>query len=363
MHTISDLNYKNTVLRVAVPSPLRRYFDYLPPQHIDLRNVRAGARLLVPFGKRQLVGVLVELATESYLPLSRLKPALEILDREPVYSMQMQRVLNWAAHYYQCPPGEVYATALPAKLRSPKAKKNEQKCWRTNQLPNTEALALLKRSPKQKQLYEFIVRENSPTTARCTEAGFTLSLLRELARKQFIVEQNQEQEITPFDSTSAANLPAFTLNPAQQVALKAIENHLDSFACFLVDGVTGSGKTELYMQAMQIQLAKGKQCLVLVPEIGLTPQTVMHFENRFHVPVVTLHSGLNDSERLTAWNAARNGQAGIIIGTRSAIFTPMARPGLIVVDEEHDSSFKQQDGFRYSARDLALVRGREEKSA
>ena len=361
MHTISDLNYKGTVLRVAVPSPLRRYCDYLPPQHVDLHGVRTGIRVLVPFGKRQLVGVLVELASESNLPLSRLKPAIEILDKEPLYSLPMQRVLNWAAYYYQCPPGEVYATALPAKLRSPEARKIGPKCWRKTDLPNTEALELLKRAPKQKQLYEFIVTEEFPTTARCIAAGFNRSQLRELKRRQFIAEQNQEMAIAPFDSTSAVNVAAFTLTPAQAAALNSIETRLDSFACFLVDGVTGSGKTEVYMRAMQTRLAKGKQCLVLVPEIGLTPQTVVHFDKRFRVPVVTLHSGLNDSERLIAWNAAQDGQAGIIIGTRSAIFTPMARPGLIVVDEEHDSSFKQQDGFRYSARDLALVRGREEK--
>lgn len=361
MHTISDLNYKGTVLRVAVPSPLRRYFDYLPPQHVDLGGVRTGIRVLVPFGKRQLVGVLVELATESNLPRSRLKAAIEILDREPLYSLPMQRVLNWASHYYQCPPGEVYATALPAKLRSPKTRKIQPKYWKQSEFPNTEALELLGRAPQQKRLYELIGTGECPTTEQCIVAGFSLQLLRELERKRLIAEQDQHLAATPFDSASEVNVASFTLTQAQVLALNTIESYLDGFACFLVDGVTGSGKTEVYMRAMQTQLAKGNQCLVLVPEIGLTPQTVMHFEKRFRVPVVTLHSGLNDSERLNAWNAAQDGQAGIIIGTRSAIFTPMAKPGLIVVDEEHDSSFKQQDGFRYSARDLALVRGREEK--
>ena len=139
-----------------------------------------------------------------------------------------------------------------------------------------------------------------------------------------------------------------------------ISEALDSYTCFLLDGITGSGKTEVYMRVMQEQLAKGLQCLVLVPEIGLTPQTVSRFQKRFSCKVASLHSGLNETERLTAWKQARDGSAGIVIGTRSAVFTPLANPGLIVIDEEHDSSFKQQDGFRYSARDLAVIRAREE---
>lgn len=361
MQNFSKSNYKGTVLKVAVPSPLRRTFDYLPPAQSEHQELRAGIRVLVPFGKRQLVGVLVELATTSEIPRSRLKAAVALLDREPLYSRPMQRVLRWAALYYQCPPGEVYATALPAKLRSANARKNAVTHWHQAGAVVADALELLRRAPKQKLLYEFIVTEISPTTAQCLAAGFSSQQLQELARKQLIEERTTLSEAAAFDASSACSTASFTLTPAQVAALQSIEKQLDEFACFLLDGVTGSGKTEVYMRAMQIQLAKGKQCLVLVPEIGLTPQTVKHFETRFKVPVVTLHSGLNDSERLDAWNMAHEGQAGIIIGTRSAIFTPMARPGLIVVDEEHDSSFKQQDGFRYSARDLAVVRGREEK--
>lgn len=361
MQSSSNSNFKGTVLKVAVPSPLRRTFDYLPPAQCEQKELQPGIRVLVPFGNRQLVGVLVKLAPASDLPRSRLKAAIALLDKEPLYSTAMQRVLQWAAIYYQCPPGEVYATALPAKLRSANARKTAVTHWHLTNLPNTDALELLRRAPKQKLLYEFIATEISPTTAQCLAAGFNSKQLQELARKQLIEERSKVSNELVFDSASIASAASFTLTPAQANALQSIEKQLDEFACFLLDGVTGSGKTEVYMRAMEIQLAKGKQCLVLVPEIGLTPQTVKHFETRFRVPVVTLHSGLNDTERLDAWNKAHEGQAGIIIGTRSAIFTPMARPGLIIVDEEHDSSFKQQDGFRYSARDLAVVRGREEK--
>ena len=133
----------------------------------------------------------------------------------------------------------------------------------------------------------------------------------------------------------------------------------NKFQCFVLNGVTGSGKTEVYMQAMQKHLSQGRQCLVLVPEIGLTPQTLNRFSKRFECPICTLHSGLSASERLNSWNIAREGQAGILIGTRSAIFTPFRNLGIIIVDEEHDNSFKQQDGFRYSARDLAILRAKE----
>ena len=150
-----------------------------------------------------------------------------------------------------------------------------------------------------------------------------------------------------------------TLNPAQQHAVDAILERYDRFSPFLLDGVTGSGKTEVYLTLIEHALSRQQQALVLVPEIGLTPQLVDRFRQRFPVPLAVLHSGLSDRERLTAWQLARTGMAPVIIGTRSAIFTPLPRPGLIVVDEEHDASLKQQDGFRYSARDLAIWRARQ----
>ncbi len=361
MQTSSDSSFHGTVLKVAVPSPLRRTFDYLPPREGEHKHLRPGVRLLVPFGKRQLVGVLVEVANKSDLPRARLKAATAILDREPLYSLAMQRVLRWAGHYYQCPPGEVFATALPAKLRSGKLRTTATQCWRLHANHNIDALDTLHRAPKQRQLYEFIGSLQSASTSQCLQAGYSTALLQELKRKQIIQEFTTIPLPLPaFDPACITTTAPLLLNKQQATACGLICEKLDEFACFLLDGVTGSGKTEVYMRSMQVQLAKGKQCLILVPEIGLTPQTVQRFEQRFSCPVVTLHSGLNDSERLDAWNKAHDGRAGIIIGTRSAIFTPMANPGLIVIDEEHDSSFKQQDGFRYSARDLAVVRAREE---
>jgi len=362
MRTSSNINYQGQVCKVAVPSPLRRTFDYLPPQKNAQQQLQPGVRVLVPFGNRQLVGVLTDLATGSDLPAKRLKPVIAVLDQTPLYSSSMLKVLRWAALYYQCPIGEVFATALPANLRSGKARTQTLTHWLVIPEWSSTAATLLSRAPKQMQLLQYMAAAGPVSSEQCQGAGFSGQLLRELANKQLIKETNAAA------STAVAFTP-LPANPDHRIALHAeqadafgaIQEKLDEFACFLLDGVTGSGKTEVYMRAMQEQLAKGKQCLILVPEIGLTPQTVRRFAERFSCPVVTMHSGLTDNERLDAWNQAYEGGAGIIIGTRSAIFTPLANPGLIVIDEEHDTSFKQQDGFRYSARDMAVVRAREEK--
>ena len=169
-----------------------------------------------------------------------------------------------------------------------------------------------------------------------------------------------ERARPPFTPPRPGSRGGPALNAEQAAAIAEFHAAGDGFRCALVNGVTGSGKTEVYMRLMEDELAAGRQCLVLVPEIGLTPQTIDRFRRRFNLPLAVFHSGLNDSERLQAWREAAEGSAAILIGTRSAIFTPMANPGLIVIDEEHDASFKQQDGFRYSARDLAVMRARRE---
>lgn len=361
MQSSPNSNYHGQILQVAVPSPLRRTFDYLPPAAADPAQIQTGVRVLVPFGNRQLVGVLVAVATESQLEKNRLKAATAILDPNPLYNRSMQQVLSWAAQYYQHPIGEVYATALPGKLRTSKKLHDDLEIWQTGPEFTANSLAELSRAPKQKQLLELIIASVSATSEHCQQAGFSGQLLRELARKGLIVKQTTAAPAPAVSDCrweAAAN--PVTLNKEQSAAVAEIEKHCDEFACFLLDGITGSGKTEVYIRTMQTQIARGRQCMILVPEIGLTPQTVKRFEQRFSCPVVSLHSGLTDTERLHAWQCAQDGRAGIIIGTRSAIFTPMANAGLIVVDEEHDSSFKQQDGFRYSARDLAIVRARSE---
>ncbi len=276
------------VVQIAVPSPLRRSFDYLPPRGGEAAQLVPGCRVRVPFGRGQTVGVVLVVASQSRIAQTRLKRVLEVLDTEPLLPEELLSLLDWASAYYHHPIGEVVAAALPAALRQ-------------GRVPRARA-----------------VTAAPPATGLLTE--------------------------TP---------P--TLHPPQAEAVQAVAA-ASGFQAFLLEGVTGSGKTEVYLRLIERVIAAGKQALVLVPEIALTPQLMERFTQRFSVPVALLHSGLSEGERLHAWRAARSGQAPIVIGTRSAVFTPLAHPGLIVVDEEHDLSFKQQDGFRYHARDVAIMR-------
>ncbi len=350
-----------TIYRIAVPSPLRRLFDYLAPANQqDL--IPVGSRVLIPFGRRQVVGVVAATASHSDFPLAKLKHVLQQLDEQPLLPQALLETLVWAADYYQHPLGEVFASALPAKLRSLQTDKKPALLW---QLADSVTLDAgqdsLGQAKRQKQLLKFIA-DNQPVPSRLVQAaGFATSLLNQLAAKALISSQNA-QKIPPqeFAGTNTLAAQPLHLNDQQAAIVATIEKKLNQYACFLIHGVTGSGKTEIYMQLMDQCLRLGKQCLILIPEIGLTPQTIARFTARFSVPIAVLNSGLNDSERLDGWDKARLGAAAIVIGTRSAVFTPLKTPGLIIIDEEHDSSFKQQDSFRYSARDFALVRARAE---
>lgn len=358
------------ILRVAIPTPLRRLFDYLPPGESEatvgpggearvVENYPIGARVRVPFGRRQLIGVIVEHAANSSVPASKLKSALNLLDRESVVPEPLFKALLWSASYYQHPVGEVLATALPTLLRQGEPLLDCVELWSATST-SPDASNQLSRAPRQAALLSLIQTTGPITLEDMKHKGFDSSLLKQLQARGLA---QSHQEICDEQFTVAWEAPSrhtVSLNKNQQQALAAIETD-KGFDCLLLDGVTGSGKTEVYMRAIERTLAAGKQCLLLVPEIGLTPQAVARFTQRFTCPIVLLHSGLSNRERLLAWRDARQGRAGIVIGTRSAVFTPLARPGLIVVDEEHDGSFKQQDGFRYSARDFAIKRAQQEQ--
>ena len=361
MSVEAKAKYRGKVLHVAVPSPLRRVFDYLPlPQQQTLPEPRVGIRVRVSFGQQQLIGIVVAVVNSSTLEKEKLKPILASLDSEPLLNDAVFKLLLWAANYYQHPLGEVFAAALPAKLRNGIPLRETSKFWTASE-SSTEEENSLSRAVKQKALLSFIRSAGEVTESKLREAGFSKQPLAQLLQKNLIEEHSQTKAAAaPFEPLETESNFDIELNEEQLIAVTTISKALDQYKCFLLDGITGSGKTEVYMRIMQEQLSKGLQCLVLVPEIGLTPQTIARFRQRFKCAVVSLHSGLNETERMTAWSQARDGSAGIVIGTRSAIFTPLAKPGLIVIDEEHDSSFKQQDGFRYSARDLAVSRARQE---
>jgi primosomal protein N' (replication factor Y) len=343
------------ILHVALDTPLRRVFDYLPPPtapHVLL----PGVRILVPFGKQRRVGILVGTAAESALPTAKLKAALEILDELPVYDPVTFDLLRWSADYYHHPIGEVFAAALPAAMRDGQPAANTTEHWNVTGLGREEAASpSSKKAPQQRALLAWLT-EHSGATREEVSQSFNGALLKNLRERGWI-ESRLAQSLG--DSGELKILPgALELTGAQAQAFEGILATLGTFSVHLIDGVTGSGKTEVYLQAIAAAIANGGQALVLVPEIALTPQLVERFRRRFSAGIAVVHSGLTDAERREAWRSAHGGYARIVIGTRSAVFTSMPKLSLIVVDEEHDASYKQHEGFRYSARDLAVVRAR-----
>ena len=344
------------VLRIAIPSPLYSSFDYLAPADVDANQLQPGVRLRLPFGRSQTVGILLETSHTPQVERHKLKPALELLDTEPLLPAELMKLLQWVSDYYHHPIGETFATALPVALRQGEAAvAKHRSLWRiSDEGLEVDTDTLARRAKRQADLLQRL---------RASQNGLTAEQLSELPRNWVdamaaLVKKGwaELEQIPALEYGSDQPEKGPELNQAQSQAIERIQNCLGIFSPFLLDGVTGSGKTEIYLRSIAAVLAANQQALVLVPEITLTPQLVERFKHRFNVPMAVLHSGLNDRERLNAWLLARSGEAQIIIGTRSAVFTPMQNPGLIIIDEEHDASFKQQSGLRYSARDLAIVR-------
>jgi primosomal protein N' (replication factor Y) len=343
------------LLTIAVPSPLHRSFDYLPPPATDAAALLPGVRVRVPFGARTTIGILLEVKAHSSIDPKRLKRALRVLDPSPVLSADVIAMGCWASAYYQYPIGETLSAALPTLLRRGESPAEiDDSGWRlTTEGAHTDP-DTLRRAPRQ----ALVLRQLHlrPEGLRRAEIEATPEVLRTLREKGWI----ESCTLTSSDARVPAEREVgHVLNAAQQAAVDAVRESLGGYTAFLLEGVTGSGKTEVYLHIIDTVIAQRRQALILVPEIGLTPQLVDRFRRRFGVPLALLHSGLNDRERLAAWRRAGSGEALIVIGTRSAIFTPLARPGVLVVDEEHDASLKQQDGLRYSARDLAVWRARQ----
>jgi len=351
------------IVRVAVASPLRRTFDYRLPNQLLLNagidTLEPGTRVSVEFGRREVVGLVVETANSSQLAPHKLKHINAIIDLTPLLPVALFKLFIWAANYYQYPIGEALFATLPVALRKGNALPPQTVTyWTLTELGHGLGPHSLERAPKQRALINLIQAHSDRVAETEILALFSRNIINQLQHKTLI----KPIEVEPCADLPADDMlkqPSLTLDRQQQVALDSIDLH--SFNCYLLDGVTGSGKTEIYLQSIEKTLRYGRQSLVLIPEISLTPQTEKRFRDRFNVTVVTLHSGLTDNQRLNAWIQARSGQAKIILGTRSAIFTPVKELGLIVLDEEHDQSYKQQEGFRYSARDLAVIRGQQEQ--
>jgi primosomal protein N' (replication factor Y) len=339
-------------LQVAIPSPLHRSFDYLPLPGVV--TPKPGSRVRVPFGSKSVVGIVVGLSTHSEVPADKLRAAEQVLDSDPLLGESLLALYRWASQHYLFPLGLALQTSLPKPLRE-------------GELPTLATALVWERTEAQasgrppgasaQHLLDCLQRYQRLSSGECS------ALLGKPARPLLTTLQKRGlvREIAAESAPREARQreAALTLNPEQAAALAALRLGPSGFRCSLLEGVTGSGKTEIYLQLIADVLSTGRQVLVLVPEITLTPQTIARFARRFEARIIAFHSGLTDKQRLQGWLEAANGSAHLVIGTRSAVFTPLARPGLIVVDEEHDDSYKQQDGFRYSGRDVAVYRARQ----
>ena len=335
------------VVRVALPTPLRRLFDYLPHPSGDLA-IAAGSRVRVPFGRQRLIGTVIETASGSELPYERLKPVLEILDPRPIFDPATLALLSWAADYYHHPIGEVLAAALPKALRLGAAIDATEERWTvTPAALAAYAAGEPARAPRQRQLLAALATQKEASLT-AVELDETLGNWRAAARTLLARGWVAVSRTAPAPAAPAARPlvagPVPEPNEEQRAAIAKLCDSLGAFGGFVLHGVTGSGKTEVYLRVVERALQLGRSALVLVPEIGLTPQLVGRFRERFAAPMAVLHSALTDHERLLAWREAFSGRARIVLGTRSAVFAPAPDLGVLIVDEEHDASFKQHEG-------------------
>lgn len=339
---------------MAVPTPLRKSFQYRSIDG-DL-SLKPGCRVSVPFGRRTLNGIVLGFSHEPATEEAKIRPIVEIIDREPIISGSLFQLCVWASSYYHHPIGDVFAAALPALLRKGHPAKKVNLVLALTTRGRTTVSGTLNNAPRQRELLQRLQQKIAIERSELKAKGIQTVVINALRAKG--LAEWQEQVPPPIDfETIVRDYQNITPNQDQLSAISRI----NSPGTYLLHGITGSGKTEVYLRKIEGVLEAGNQVLVLVPEIGLTPQTLTRFTDRFSVTIEVIHSGLTDLERLSAWRNAADGTAQIVIGTRSAIFTPLLNPGLLVVDEEHDGSFKQQDGFRYSARDLAVMRGQLDK--
>lgn len=341
------------ILHIAIPCPLRQSFDYLSTE--SKRDWVVGLRVKVPFGSRELIGIVLHVSNiKQDQDISKLKPIIEQIDLSPILNEELFNLIKWVSSYYHHPIGDCFQAALPKRLRHGEtAELTQEIVWKQTENEQTEHSL----GKKQEQIYFLLNDHPQGLSQRQIKSHFgeCKSSLLGLENKNYI-----QQFMQPKLAFSTLDFKlACKLNEEQQNAVDAVWKSKDSFTSYLLQGITGSGKTEVYIQLCEQMLAQGKQVLILIPEIGLTSQFVQRFKERIEANIVILNSSISDGERKQAWLLAKEGLADIIIGTRSAVFTPLTSAGLIILDEEHDSSYKQTDGLRYHARNVALVRAKQ----
>jgi len=357
------------IARVSLEIALRKEFDYLIPESLADR-VDVGSRVKAPFGRRSVMGCVTALIDQS--PHDKLRALIDVVGAQSLVTPKVMKLARWIGEYYCCAPETALKSVLPQAVRK------EQEGWKESLFvslvknPPTEPAKLTKR---QEEVLEIVRRKESLLRRELVkEAGTTSDTVRRLENKGLVAIQSKIAERDPYAHENILPTQPLELNDEQARALKAINESMDAIqagstpaAKYLLHGVTGSGKTEVYLQAIEHALNQGKGAIVLVPEISLTPQTVERFKARFcsgtlKTLVAVLHSHLSNGERHDEWHKIRQGRARIVIGARSAIFAPVDPLGLIIVDEEHEHSYKQEEAPRYHARDVAVVRGQMENA-
>ena len=345
---------------VLVPIPLLEKFSYLPPKNSKY-PIKQGSRVLIPFGNRTLVGVIWSKRLQDSADKRKYKRIKEVLDAVPLLSSNAMNLAEWSSRYYHYPLGEIITYFFPPSLR----KGNEASFRQSKYIEITSKGEfinedLLSNAPVQRKLITILKEKKEISLKSLTAFEISPSAVTGLEDKGYI--RRFSRELSPYKKLeSKQQSKPHKLNEQQSLAVAAINKGQNKNATFLIDGITGSGKTEVYLQAVQEIVAQGKQALILIPEIGLAPQAEERFRDYFGDRVMSFHSAKNDREKVDAWLGASKGLIDVIIGTRSSVFLPMKDLGIIVVDEEHDLSFKQMDKFRYSARDMALYRAKLEK--
>lgn len=345
----------DTLVAVAVQAPLRRLFHYRWPADWPNADGLCGIRVLVPFGRGERVGVLIAVVTQGAVAPARIKTVHARIDAQPLLSADDLALALWAARYYRHPPGEVLAASFAPTLRQARlATSREVSIYRLTAAG--QAALGSHRAPQQVRVAALLHDHGDGlSAAELVAAGGSREALRTLLSKGWV-------EVCPSaprrPKVSSPELRGVVLSDEQATAATSVRAALGRFAVFLLHGVTGSGKTEVYLDVIAATRARGQQTLLLLPEIGLTPQLEARYRERIGGELALSHSGLPPAQRTATWCAAQRGEVAVLLGTRSAIFTPMPRLGLIVLDEEHDPSYKQQEGFRFSARDYAVMRAR-----
>lgn len=352
--------------RVLIDGPSELVFDYMIP---DDMHVVTGCRVRIPLRNRDSTGTVLEIGPPPQTNYN-LRPVSKLIDPEPLITPQLMKLGKWIADYYVAPLELVMRALLPESVRQEMHSEKTRKIVEIKQMPDTETLEkLAKRAPKQHIILKLLESNSGIMSLKDLGGGSVTAAVKSLVKKDYVLLKEETVRRDPDEDQEFLESTPLKLNPEQVVALEKIVNPATNDKGIpkpiLLLGVTGSGKTEVYLQAVQHALDQGKSALILVPEISLTPQTVQRFKSRFaglQDQVAVLHSHLSQGERFDEWHRIRKGEARIVIGARSAIFAPLTNVGIIVVDEEHENTYKQETAPRYHGRDIAVLRAHFEKA-